>query len=351
MFSLRNNLLLKFAKFKKTNKMKFNSLILVVAVLSTFLFSCKSDEEVIGNWVSQAFFEGYARAEGSSFAINDYGYFGMGKDNDDYLSDFWKFDPTQGTLGAWTQVADFPGTPRAYNVSINNGTKGYIGLGYDGDNDLSDFWEYDPQTNSWAEIDSFGGGERRFATAFAINNDIYVGTGTQEKDKIYTSDFWKYDGSQWTKAPSFAGEKRKKANAVTLNGKAYIISGTHNGGALNDFWEFDPSTGVWTKLTLLDDETTGNSSVARYNAAAFASNGKIYLVGGVQNSSTLTSTFEWDPSTQTWTEKTSLEANGREGFGYFVLSDYGYIVGGHSGSYYFDDCYKFQPDADKVSND
>lgn len=330
--------------------MKFNSLILVVAILSTFLVSCSSDDEVIGNWVTKSSLESYARTDGSSFAIDDYGYWGMGKDADDYYTDFWKFDPTEGEFGAWSQVANFPGTPRAYNVSESNGTKGYVGLGYDGDYDLSDFWEYDPQSNSWTEIDSFGGGERRYATSFAIDNNIYVGTGTQDDDKIYTSDFWKYDGSQWTKITSLPINKRRKANGVTLNGKGYVISGIHN-GTLTDFWEYNPTTNTWERLDALNDEDTGNSEVARYNAAAFASNGKIYLVAGVQSSATSTSTFEWNPSTLIWTEKTDMEAYGREGCGYFVLNDYGYIVGGHNGSSYYDDCYMFQPDADKDSDD
>ena len=334
----------------KTNKMKFNSLILVVAVLSTFLVSCSSDEDVIGNWVTKAYFDGYARAEGSSFAIDNYGYWGMGKDDDNYLKDFWKFDPTQGERGAWTQVASFPGTPRAYNVSVSNGTKGYVGLGYDGDDDLSDFWEYDPQANSWAEIDTFAGGVRRYATSFAIGSDIYVGTGTKDNDKIFTNDFYKYDGSQWTAINSLPGEKRRKANAVSMDGKGYVLGGLHN-STLNDFWVYDPGTNSWDNFDLVDDDDTGNSGVARYNAATFATNGKIYLATGNQSSTTLTSVFEWNPSTLIWTEKTSLEASNREGCGYFVLNDYCYIVGGRSGSSYKDDCYMFQPDADKVSND
>lgn len=332
--------------------MKFKTLFILTAISSVFFSSCNSDDVTeIGNWVEKAFYEAYARAEGSSFEIDNYGYWGMGRDIDGYLTDFWKFDPTKGEKGAWTQVAEFPGTARAYNVSVSTESKGYVGLGYDGENDLADFWEYDPSTNSWDSIVAFVGGERRYATAFSIGNDIYVGTGTKESDKVYTNDFYKFDGSSWTKVASLTGEKRRQANATSLDGKGYLLSGFHN-SVLQDFYRYDPATDTWEELSDLNDEDTGDSEIARYNACFFAANGKLYLTVGNQGGITETSTFEWDPSDVSWTKKTSLESGiSREGAGTFVLNDQGYIVGGRSGSSYFDDCYMFEPDKDKDSDD
>jgi N-acetylneuraminic acid mutarotase len=270
----------------------------------------------------------------------------MGKDDDAYLTDFWKYDPVKN---AWSQVADFPGAARAHNVSIGNGSKGFVGLGYDGDNDLSDFWEYDAGSDSWKQIDDFGGGERRYATAFAIDKNIYVGTGTQEDDKLFTNDFWKFDGNNWSKINSLSGEKRRLANAGSLNGKGYVFSGLHN-SIIQDFWSYDPSTDVWTKLDDLNDEDTGNTEIARCNASTFSVDDKLYVVGG--NSSAAVSTiFEWDPTTEIWTQKTSIEATKREGAGSFILAGNAYIVGGRSGSSYLDDCYMFEPNEEKNSDD
>lgn len=329
--------------------MKFKTLTIIAVALATIFASCNEDEvSLIGNWVQQSYYEGYARAEGSSFAIDNNGYFGMGRDDDGYLSDFWKFDPTKG---AWTQAADFPGTPRAHNVSISNGKKGYVGLGYDGTNDLADFWQYDAGTNAWTQIPDFAGGERRYATAFAIGDNIYVGTGTQEKDKVFTNDFYKYDGTSWTKITSLSGEKRSKSNAVGFNGKGYVISGFRN-TVLQDFWSYDPASDSWTRLTNLNDEEKGNTSIARQNATVFGANGKIYITGGNQGTPlTTATTFEWDPSKDEWKQKTDFEGGAREGAGVFVLNDQGYIVGGRTVNSYKDDTYVFYPDADKITND
>lgn len=328
--------------------MKFKILILATVVIPTIFTSCNdSDVTLMGNWVEKAFFEGRQRADGASFAIGNFGYFGMGKDDDGYLTDFWKYDPS---INAWSQVADFPGTARSYNVSVGNGSKGYVGLGYDGNNDLADFWEYDGASNNWNKIADFEGGARRYATAFAIGSDIYVGTGTMDDDKVYTNDFYKYDGSSWSKITTLSGEKRRKANAVSLNGIGYVISGYHN-STLSDFWSYDPSTQVWTKLTSLTDADTGNSEIPRYNASTFAVNGKLYIVAG-STGTTLSSIFEWDPTDATWTQKTSIETGiNREGAGSFVINDNAYIVGGRSGSSYRDDCYMFEPDAEKNTDD
>ena len=68
--------------------------------------------------------------------------------------------------------------------------KGYVGTGYDGEQRINDFWQYDPGTNTWAQKADFGGSARYGAVAFSINDIGYVGTGY---DGNYLKDFWAYD--------------------------------------------------------------------------------------------------------------------------------------------------------------
>lgn len=329
--------------------MKFKILIILSFVLSAFLISCDSDDETIGNWVFKGNMEFKPRADGSSFAINNYGYWGMGKDDDGNLTDFWKYDSEKNS---WSEVASFPGISRAYNVSISNGSKGYIGLGYEGDSVLSDFWEYDPATDKWTELPPFPGGARCWATAFAIDADIYVGTGYNTETKVYYNDFYKFSNGAWTKITALTGAKRYYANSIGFQGKGYVISGKH-GDALADFWEYDPSTDSWNELEDVDDEDNGGlAGVARYDAALFVSESKIYIAGGTTSGAAISTCFEWDPETLEWTEKTSIESGySRQGAGHFVINDYGYVVGGRSGSYYLDDFFKFEPSLEKDSDD
>jgi N-acetylneuraminic acid mutarotase len=330
--------------------MKFKTFIVWAFVVSAIFTSCKDDEiETIGNWKIKAYFNGLNRTEGTSFGIGDIGYFGLGKDADTYFTDFWKYDPNSNT---WTQLSDFPGTPRAFNFSVNTESKGYMGLGYDGTNDLNDFWEYNPANDTWTKLPDFKD-QRRDVVAFAIGNDIYVGTGSTNRGKVDQNDFYKYSNGQWTSIAGLSGQKRRSSVAATLSGKGYIIGGlTSSGANLDDFWSYDPASNTWTQLDKLTNEDTGNADgkIQRYNAVAFVVDSKIYIATGTTSSGAVSSVYEWNPSNKKWTEKTNLESDARQGANAFVLNNSAYIMCGNN-SYYFYDLWMFEPNKEKVTDD
>lgn len=335
--------------------MKFKLFFALLLGFAMVFTSCDDDEDILGNWVEMAYFEGHARANGVSFSLNNKGYFGMGENvnktgnTGGYQTDFWQYDPEKKT---WKEVASFPGVARAYGFFTNTSSKGYVGCGYDGTNDHSDFWEYDPQSNSWKQLDDFMGGTRRYASAFAIGNDVYAGLGSQDKNQTYMNDFYKFSNGKWSKISGFGGQKRIKASSFSLNGLGYIVSGLGN-SSLNDMWSYDPTADTWTKHAKIDDEDNLGLSIApRYNACNFVSEGKVYFCFGISSSSLSYAVVEWDPATEKWTEKNGLEtALPREGSGSFVIDDKGYIVGGRNSSSYYYDCYMFEPNASRDTDD
>lgn len=58
--------------------------------------------------------------------------------------------------GVWTQKAPFSGTARWGVISFSIGSKGYVGGGYDGSNNFSDFWEFDLSANTCTQVASYG---------------------------------------------------------------------------------------------------------------------------------------------------------------------------------------------------
>ena len=60
----------------------------------------------------------------------------------------------------WTQKASMPGTARNSAVAFTVNGKGYLGTGYDGENYLKDFWEYDPTSNQWTQQADYPGSGR-----------------------------------------------------------------------------------------------------------------------------------------------------------------------------------------------
>ena len=355
MFRREGIMMKKFKRGKLFNEI-FVSLIL--GALSLLLVSgCSDDddddsEDLVGNWVERSDFEGVPRSDAVAFTIGDKAYVGTGYDGSERLNDFWEYDPARNN---WTRKADFPGVARNGAVGFGTDEKGYVGTGYDGTNRLNDFYEYDPAADAWTKIEDFGGSARYGAVAFAINGKGYVGTGD---DGNFLKDFWEYNPGTgaWTSLISLEGKKRRDAVAFVIDGKGYVCTGINNGSYEDDFWVYDPATGDWDKLRDIannaddsdydDDYTT----ITGINKVAFSVGGKGYVVTGGKGT-TGTVAWEYNPDTDLWLERTSLEATSRiEAVG-FAIGDLGYVTTGRNSSYYFDDLWAFEPGEAQVDLD
>jgi len=319
---------------------------LSVLILIGFITGCHKEEteEKIGNWVELSDFDGIPRCDAVGFSIGAKGYLGTGYDGNYRLSDFWEYNPQ---TNAWTQLADFPGVPRNSAIGFGTDTKGYIGTGYNGYDKLKDFWEYDPDLNSWSRKADFEGSARYAAVGFSINNIGYVGTGY---DGTFLKDFWAYDPvlDTWEQKISIGGSKRKDAVGFVINGKGYICTGVDNGEYQSDVWEYTPGSGLWSgKRSIVDvsNESYDDdySGIIGSNKTAFTVNGKGYVVtGGTGTSGILC--WEYDPVKDLWTRKTDFEGTDRiDGVG-FSIGTRGYLTTGRNSSYYFDDIWAFDPD-------
>jgi N-acetylneuraminic acid mutarotase len=338
----------------KLKALIFRFIIILVLVPGIFIFSwCKKDDNtknLVGNWVELSDFEGVARSDAVAFAINDKGYVALGYDGDDRLNDIWEYDPARDY---WIQKADFPGNARNGAVAFSTSTKGYVGTGYDGYDKLSDFWEYDPQSNAWTQVADFAGSARYGAVAFSVDNKGYVGTGY---DGNYLKDLWMYDPgtNEWSQKVSVGGSKRRDAVAFVINGKGYICTGINNGTYETDFWEYDPGTDLWTRKRDIANVSSDNYdddyyNIARTNAVAFSAGGLGFVVTGGKGAVSV-DTWAYDPGTDLWEEKTSLEGSTRMEAVAFTLANKGYVMTGRSSTYYFDDIWCFYPD-DELNED
>lgn len=316
----------------------YRSLVLFgFAVFAICSCSNDSDDEDLGNWIDRSVFDGSPRSGVSGFVIDNIGYMGVGYDGDDYLSSFWAYD-IEGDY--WSQKADFPGAPRNAAVGFQIGGKGFIGSGYDGVDELGDFYSYDPNNNSWIQVASLPDIKRRSAIAFGTNGYGYFGTGYDGENDM--KDFWKYDPvtDSWTELEGFGGNKRRAATTFSINDIVYIGTGISNGVYLDDFWAFDPSDESWTRKLDLDEED--DYDVARSNAVGFELNGYGYIACGSQGGSTKT-VWEYDPSTDTWEEKTSFEGSTRQDAIAFSNASRAFIGMGRTGTLYLDDLDEFFP--------
>ncbi|WP_166920627.1 Kelch repeat-containing protein [Flavobacterium poyangense] len=323
----------------------FKKGILFAALFSNLVFiSCSKDDEeedLIGNWIKKSAFDGPARSSASSFVIGNYAYITTGYTGDDYLKDLWAYN-SNGDY--WEQKANFPGIGRSSASGFTLNDKGYIGLGYDGTNKLKDFYQYDPVSNNWTKKADFAGTARYAAVGFQAGGKAYFGTGY---DGNYLKDFYRYDDQTdtWALQNGFSGNKRRNATVFVIDQKAYLVTGINNGVYQEDFWEFNTATDTWTRKRDVDRDTNDDDSyndeysITRSNASAFSLNGLGYVVGGEG----LKTIWEYNPSTDLWTERTAMEGAGRTDAVGFTINNRSFYMLGKIGSSYFDDAWEFKP--------
>jgi hypothetical protein len=127
---------------------------------------------------------------------------------------------------------------------------------------------------------------------------------------------------------------------------------------------FDAETGTWlspktirdlylpSSITDDTDDYDDPLDLRRRWAVTFVADGKGYLTSG-NNGSLLSDCWEYDPSTDIWTEKNSYEyyMSARQRANSFTLGGLPYVLMGQSGSGYLDDMWYFEPNEEENEND
>lgn len=275
-----------------------------------------------------------AREGSVALVIGDQAYLGLGNNDNTYFSD-WINITDDGSA-----MTDFPGVARTSAVGFVIDNIAYVGLGKDDEgNYLKDFYSYNPTNDSWTQIADFGGSGRINAVAFAIDDYGYVGTGRSSSDE--EADFWKYNPTtnSWTELSDWGSDKRQGAFAFVIHGKGYVGGGFFFDSysmQLSDIQEFDPETETWTEKIYAD----GNNLSTNY-AAAFSLYGYGYIAYGSSDD-----LVRYDP------EENEVENLGdyfdlgdsRNDAIAFVLNEVGYFGLGSTGIFsttYYNDLYSY----------
>jgi GH15 family glucan-1,4-alpha-glucosidase len=291
----------------------------IALILATILLNI----EAFSQWKQIPDYPGLGQTDAVAFSIGSKGYvgtgFGIGGGSSYHTKDFWEYDPN---TNAWTQKADFGGNLREYAVGFSIGSKGYVGTGYDNFNLAykKDLWEYDPNNNTWTQKADFPGHERIRAVGFSVGSKGYIGTGEYYWGIGDFKDFWEYDPNTdtWTQKADFAGGLRDDAIGFSIGSKGYIGTGknwTSDSTSImhKDFWEYNPRTNTWSQKA---DFAGGE----RYGAEGFSIGSKGYI--GTQYDKTF---WEYNPNTNIWKQKPNCPGTDRWlGVGYSIGSK-GYL--------------------------
>ena len=254
-----------------------------------------------------------ARNYATGWSVGNYGYISCGYDGTNNLDDTWKYDPS---TNKWSKMDKFPGGARYGAMAFCLGNYGYFGCGYD-ENYLKDFYRFDPTAASgsqWTKIDGYGGQKREFGTYFIINNVAYIVGGM--KNSADCTDMWKFDGTTWTRLRYITSDDdlvtegeddsynddytsivRNSAVAFSLNGKGYLALGQTSGGSLrSNYWIYDPTTDLWSNN---DGDVTDFEGHPRNHAAIFTNGKRVFIATGNSGSSSdayCDDTWEFSPT-------------------------------------------------------
>ena len=220
-------------------------------------------------------------------------------------------------LDMWEQRADFGGVGRHRGTGIGANNRAYAGLGHQNGNGIdiwfSDWWEYDPATNSWTQKSDYPGnnglGEEN-AVAVTLGNIIYAGLGQHDPDAFY-----KFDPltNLWTTITSPPASMFWNTAPFSIGNIGYFPT-------LNSslFYSFDPSTNQWTQKANLPFNTI-------YGIPSFAIGDKGYIKNGANF-------YCYDPTTNAWSPKApfpGLYPNRPIGV---AQTNYGFFIGGFQGN-------------------
>jgi len=219
--------------------------------------------------------------------------------------------------GKWTKKADVPFPVVGNNSACVVNGKIYV------------FWygafcEYDPSKDKWTKkkfdnLDLLT--KKAQPSCCAVNGKIYVIFGSTVKEYNPATD-------KWTKK---ADMPTARFNLITgvVNGKIYAIGGDwpHKKASCSAIEEYDPRTDKWTKKS--------NMPKGMYATSGSAMGGKIYVIAGSLNDKrgigygfNHSSVLEYDPVTDTWTEKTGIP-KWISGLSTCVLNGKVYAIGGY----------------------
>ncbi len=181
-----------------------------------------------------------------------------------------------------------------------------------------------PADNSWRERTamprslSHGG-------HFIVGDSVFIGCGFN--GGTYNNAFYKYvvPRDEWIESAPLPGRGRNLGAAFSLQGNGYAgigWTGAPPSEKLKDFYRYDPSSGSWERL----DDFPGNANT---DFQQFTIAGKGYVCGGLDGPFKSAQTWQFDPITETWTEKASMIEAISRGVG-FSINSYGYVIGGNA---------------------
>jgi N-acetylneuraminic acid mutarotase len=189
---------------------------------------------------------------------------------------------------------------------------------------LLTFFSIKAFSQNWVQKASMPTAGRYAGIAFVVNNKAYVGLGVNASQQKY-HDIWEYTPgtNSWIQKVNYPGNGMYASTAFSINGKGYVCLGgdaTSNTNGTNQLWEYEPTTDTWT-------QKANFPGTARYGASCFVIGDTAFLGTGSNNVPTnyLFDFWMYVPATNTWTQLANYPGGHRNHGNAFSIQNYGFL--------------------------
>lgn len=197
---------------------------------------------------------------------------------------------------------------------------------------------------AWAPKDSVNGAPRSVTSSFVLNGEGYFLGGLDNdgfRRKMYSYSFWDddWDDELSIGGPSGDGLDRGSASGFSINNKGYICLGQgETNPFFGDLWEYDPSTETWS-------QKANFIGSPRRQAVSFVLDDQAYVGTGIDTDGLQKDMYRYNPATNVWTQLNDFGGSARKEAVGFAIGDQGYIGTGDDGIMQ-DDFWQYEPTTD-----
>lgn len=197
---------------------------------------------------------------------------------------------------------------------------------------------------AWAVKDSANGAPRSVASSFVLNGEGYILGGLDNdgfRRKVYSYSFWADDWDDELSIGGLSGDglDRGSACSFAINNKGYICLGQgETNPFFGDLWEYDPNTETWT-------QKANFIGSPRRQAVSFVLNNLAYIGTGIDANGLQKDMYRYDPATNIWTQLNDFSGTARKEAVGFSMGNQGYIGTGDDGVMR-NDFWQYQPSSD-----
>jgi hypothetical protein len=213
------------------------------------------------------------------------------------------------TTVTWTAKAPMP-TARVWISAAVYAGKIYVFSGLSSTTKLATVERYDPETNTWDSRAAMPTA-RYGSSAVTLNNKIYLIGGVNASNQIVNLvDVYDPLADNWSTAAPMPTARCRLAAVAGPDGKVYAIGGSTTStldmsGYTGLVERYDPATDSWS--------TVAPMNTPRVGLAAAVSGGKIYAFGGYGRPAGYTARYlvtveHYDPASNTWSSAASMRA-------------------------------------------